>query len=71
MHPYCTISSTGMSWRLGFLANNAPTNTKYVSGLQFVPNFSAKVFRHFKNFRKSCLIAPFFVQYVFANFQQI
>ena len=71
MHPYCTISSTGMSWRLGFLANNAPTNTKYVSGLQFVPISRLRCSGTSKIFEKVVLLHLFFVQYVFANFQQI
>ena len=57
-----------MSQRLGFLVINAPTSTNYVSGLQFDPTSRVGCSDTSKKFRKTCLFAPLFVQYVFANF---
>ena len=57
-----------MRKRLGFLAINAPTSTNYVSGQQFVPTSRVRCSGTSKKFRKICVFAPLFVQYVFANF---
>ena len=59
-----------MSYRLGFLAINAPTSTNYVSGVQFVPTSRLECSGTSKKFRKICFFAPLFVQYVFANFSR-
>ena len=48
--------------------NNAQTITNYDGGLQFVPTFRLRCSGTSKKFRKNCLFAPLFEQYVFVRF---
>ena len=71
MHAYYTISKHRYELRFDILSNNAPTNTSYDGGLQFFPTFRLRCLGTSKKFRKNCLFAPLFEQYVFVNFSTI
>ena len=52
MNAYYTILDTGMSCPLSFRANNAPSSTSYISGLQLSPLFDKSVQALPKNFKQ-------------------
>ena len=64
----CTNFKHGYELAVRYFANNALTSTSYDGELQFVPTFRLRWSGTSKKFRKICLFAPLFEQYVFVNF---